>query len=223
MRNFSRILWGIVLIGIGLVIGLNTLEITNINIFFDGWWTLFIIIPCFIGLFDDDDKTGNLIGLCIGGALLLACQGIINFEIILKLIVPFILIVIGISLVFKETIHEKISEKVNENKGSLENVVATFADQKKAVEDEEFKGSNLDAVFGSIKLDLRKAEIKEDATIKASSIFGEINILVPNDVNIELKSTPIFASITNRTRKNKENTKTIYVDAFSMFGGINIK
>lgn len=223
MRNFSRILWGIVLIGIGLVIGLNALEITNINIFFDGWWTLFIIIPCFIGLFDDEDKTGNLIGLSIGGALLLACQDIINFEIILKLIVPFILIMIGLSLLFKETIHEKISEKVKERKGSLENVVATFADQKKAVEDEEFKGSNLDAVFGSIKLDLRKAEIKEDATIKASSIFGEINILVPNDVNIELKSTPIFASITNRTRKNKENTKTIYVDAFSMFGGINIK
>lgn len=223
MRNFSRILWGIVLIGIGLVIGLNALEITNINIFFDGWWTLFIIIPCFIGLFDDDDKTGNLIGLCIGVALLLACQDIINFEIILKLIVPFILIVIGISLVFKETIHEKISEKVKENKGSLENVVATFADQKKVVEDEEFKGSNLDAAFGSIKLDLRKANIKEDATIKASSIFGEINILVSNDVNIELKSTPIFASITNKTRKNKENTKTIYVDAFSMFGGINIK
>ena len=223
MRNISRILWGIVLIGIGIVIALNSLEIANINIFFDGWWTLFIIIPSFIGLFEDDDKTGNLIGLCIGGALLLACQDIINFEIILKLIVPFILIVIGISLVFKETIHKKISEKTKERKGALENIVATFAEQKKVVEDEEFKGSNLDAAFGSIKLDLRKADIKEDATIKASSIFGEINILVPNDVNIELKSTPIFASITNKTRKNKENTKTIYVDAFSMFGGINIK
>lgn len=222
MRNKSRILWGIVLIGIGIVVALNSLEIANINIFFDGWWTLFIIIPCFIGLFDEKDKTGNFIGLCIGLALLLACQDIINFEMILKLIVPFILIVIGVSLVFKETIHEKISEKVNENKGSLDNIVATFAEQKKVVE-EEFKGSNLDAVFGSIKLDLRKAEIKDDSIIKASSIFGEINILVPSDVNVELKSTPIFASITNRTKKNKENTKTIYIDAFSMFGGINIK
>jgi len=222
MRNLSRILWGMVLIGIGTIIGLNSLEITNINIFFDGWWTLFIIIPCFIGLFEETDKTGNFIGLAIGIGLLLACQDIINFEIIFKLIVPFILIGIGLSLVFKETIHEKISEKVNENKGSLENVVATFAEQKKVVEDEEFKGSNLDAVFGSIKLDLRKAEIK-DATIKASSIFGDINILVPSDVNVEVKSTPIFASITNKTKKNKENTKTIYIDAFSMFGGINIK
>lgn len=223
MRNFSRILWGIVFIGIGIIVALNSLEIANINIFFEGWWTLFIIIPCFIGLFEETDKTGNLIGLGIGVALLLACQDIINFELIVKLIIPFILIMIGLSLVFKETIYGKISEKVNQNKGSLDSIVATFADQKKIVEDEEFKNSNLDAVFGSIKLDLRKALIKEDAIIKASSIFGDINILVPNDVNIELKSTPIFASITNRTRKNKENTKTIYIDAFSMFGGINIK
>ena len=38
----------------GVIFGLNALEITDINIFFDGWWTLFIIVPCFIGLFKDD-------------------------------------------------------------------------------------------------------------------------------------------------------------------------
>jgi len=63
MGNFSKILWGIVLIGLGIVIGLNALNITYINIFFRGWWTLIIIIPCLIGLFDDknEGKTGNLI------------------------------------------------------------------------------------------------------------------------------------------------------------------
>ena len=61
MNKLTKILWGIVFIAIG--IGLNALEITSINIFFKGWWTLFIIIPCLIGLFDSDSdgKTGNLI------------------------------------------------------------------------------------------------------------------------------------------------------------------
>ena len=54
MKKVGNILWGIVLIIIGLIIGGNALGIVNINIFFDGWWTLFIIIPCFIGLFKDD-------------------------------------------------------------------------------------------------------------------------------------------------------------------------
>lgn len=63
MGNFSKMLWGIVLIALGIVIGLNALNITAINIFFRGWWTLFIIIPCLIGLFDSksEGKTGNII------------------------------------------------------------------------------------------------------------------------------------------------------------------
>lgn len=69
MKKFGNVLWGIVLISIGLIMGGNALGITNINIFFDGWWTLFIIIPSFIGLFNDDEKTGNLVGLLIGVAL----------------------------------------------------------------------------------------------------------------------------------------------------------
>ena len=56
MKNISSIVWGIVLIALGLIFGLNALEITKIDIFFEGWWTLFIIIPCFIGLIKDDDK-----------------------------------------------------------------------------------------------------------------------------------------------------------------------
>ena len=35
MKNFGNILWGIVLIAIGLIIGGNALGITNINIFFE--------------------------------------------------------------------------------------------------------------------------------------------------------------------------------------------
>ena len=74
--KLSNILWGLVLILIGIIFGLNALDIADINIFFDGWWTLFIIVPCFIDLFKDRDKSGNIIGLIIGICLLLGCQNI---------------------------------------------------------------------------------------------------------------------------------------------------
>ena len=102
MKKVSNILWGIVLIVIGVISGLNALEITDINIFFKGWWTLFIIVPCFIGIFNDESKTGNLIGLVIGVVLLLGSRDIISFEIIGKLIVPIVLIGIGLSIIFKD-------------------------------------------------------------------------------------------------------------------------
>ena len=63
----------------------------NIDLFFNGWWTLFIIVPCFIGLFTDNDKTGDTVGIAVGVILLLCCQDILNFDILWKLLLPIIL------------------------------------------------------------------------------------------------------------------------------------
>ena len=71
MRKISKILWGIAFIFAGVIFALNAFGITDIEIFFYGWWTLFIIVPCFIGIFSEREKTGNIIGLAIGVFLLL--------------------------------------------------------------------------------------------------------------------------------------------------------
>lgn len=223
MNNISKILWGFVLIIIGITIGSNSLGFTNINIFFEGWWTLFIIVPCFIGIFSNEDKKGNIIGLIIGIALLLAARDIISFELIGKLIIPFILIIIGVSLIFNDVCKRKITEKIKEvNTKNLEHIVATFSEQKVDKDGEKFNGNNLDAIFGSVELDLRKANIENNTVIKASTIFGGIDILVPDNVTVKVKSTAIFGGVDNKS-KNKENKTTIYIDAFCLFGGIDIK
>ena len=50
MKKVSGILWGIVLVAVGVILTLNAFGVANVDIFFDGWWTLFIIVPCVIGL-----------------------------------------------------------------------------------------------------------------------------------------------------------------------------
>ena len=57
--SMKNILWGIFFVVFGLILGLNALDLTNINLFFDGWWTFFIILPCFIGLFVEEEKNIN--------------------------------------------------------------------------------------------------------------------------------------------------------------------
>jgi len=227
MKKFRNILWGIVLILIGLVIGGNSLGITNINLFFDGWWTLFIIIPCFIGLFKENEKTGNLIGLLIGTALLLACQGVIEFNIIAKLWFPLILVCIGISIIFKDTIGGKVNEqirKINENKTNQNEYCATFSGQDLKFDGEKFSGAELTAVFGGIECDLRKAIIESDIVINTSSIFGGIDIFVPENVKVKVKSSSIFGGVSNK-KKTKEDTDahTVYINATCLFGGVDIK
>ena len=71
--------------------GLSAFNIVDVNLFFDGWWTLFIIIPSFINIFAEEEKTGNIIALIVGVLLLLACQDYISFSTIWKLLFPSIL------------------------------------------------------------------------------------------------------------------------------------
>lgn len=228
MKNLSSILWGIVLVVIGVILALNAFNITDISIFFNGWWTLFIIIPCFIGLFDNNEgKTGNIIGLVIGILLLLSCQGITDFDIIWKLLLPTVLVIIGLSFIFKNTIKSSVNNKIKEinkknNKGQKE-YTSTFSGQKIDFSDEEFTGCSATAVFGGLEFDLRDALIKEDVVISASSIFGGIDIRVPKDVNVKVNSNSIFGGVENRIKNNTNNKITIYINATCLFGGVEIK
>ncbi len=220
-------LWGIVLILLGVIFGLNAMGITNINIFFSGWWTLFIIIPSFIELIRSNNKMWSFIWLCIGIVLLLCAQNILSFRVVGKLIFPFILVMIGISILFKDTFNKKITEKIrtlNREKGNLEGYCATFGEQKVDLSGQEFNGANLDAVFGSVELDISNAVIKKDQVINASAIFGGIDIKVPTGVNIKVKATPIFGGVDNKIKTvYNESLPTIYINGVAMFGGVEIK
>ena len=227
MKKFRNIIWGLILIVLGLIFGGNALGITDINIFFDGWWTLFIIVPCFVGLFKDTDRTPNVIGLIIGASLLLACQDIIDFNLIGKLWLPIILVCIGASIIFKDTIGGKVNEqikKLNENKTSENEYCATFSGQDLKFDGEKFTGAELTAVFGGIECDLRKAIIESDIVINTSSIFGGIDIFVPENVKVKVKSSSIFGGVSNK-KKHSENaeTHTVYINATCLFGGVDIK
>lgn len=227
MKKVGNILWGVVLIVIGLIIGLNALGITYINIFFKGWWTLFIIIPAFIGLFKEESKIWNIIWLVIGIVLLMCTRGILEFSMIGKLIVPFILVMIGLNLIFKDIFQKKIKDnikKINQQTTNNEGYCATFGEIKNSFKGEEFKGANIDAIFGGVEIDLSEAIIKQDQVINANAIFGGIDIKVPNAVNIKIKSTPIFGGVSNKVKNEyNESLPTIYVNAFCMFGGVDIK
>ena len=227
MNKLNRILWGLVFIALGVVIALNTLNVINFNIFFDGWWTLIIIIPCFIGLFDgtNEGKLGNIIGILVGVVLLLVAQDLLRFDLVFKLFIPAVFIIIGLYLLFGNIFKSKVTDKLRELKkesGNGEAICATFSEQLVTKNEETFENATIDAIFGSVVLDLSKAKIKDEAIITASAIFGGIDIIVPKDVEVKIKSTPIFGGVSNTT-KTKDAKKVIYIDALALFGSVDIK
>lgn len=225
MKKISSVVWGIVLIAVGGVFALNALNITDIDVFFDGWWTLFIIVPCTVGLFTDREKTGNMIGVLIGVFLLLCCQGILNFSMLWKLLVPVIIVVIGLKMVFTGLFGNKANEiiaKIKQNGGETKVGCATFSGCNLNYDGELFEGAELSAVFGGVKCDLRNAVIEKDCAIQATAIFGGVDIFVPNNINVKVTSNSIFGGVSNKTAVHRD-APTIYISGTCMFGGVEIK
>lgn len=227
MKKVSRILWGIAFIVVGGILALNAFGYTNIEVFFDGWWTLFIIVPSFIGIFSEREKTGNLIGLAIGVFLLLCCQNVLEFDMLWKLAVPAIIVIIGLKLIFTAVFGDKATKILVQSREEGKEVKtgnAVFAGQNMNFDGEVFDGADISAVFGGLKCDLRNAVIKKDCAITASAIFGGIDIYVPEGVKVKISSNSIFGGVSEKEHHPAgEGAATIYIDATCMFGGVEIK
>ena len=218
MKKISTVLVGIIFVIAGVIIGLNSFGITDINIFFDGWWTLFIIIPAINGFITDEEKMGSIIWLIIGIVLLLGCQNLISFDIIWKLTLPVILVFIGLSIMFNNN-GKKISKNTDDNE-----YCACFSGQTIKFDGKDFKGTKVNAIFGGITIDLTNAKVKDGAVIDATAVFGGVTILIPEDLKVEIKSTSVFGGVSDKTKnKEKKDKITLHVNGCSIFGGVDIK
>lgn len=225
MKKISSILWGVALVAVGLIFALNALEITDIDVFFDGWWTLFIIVPAAVGLFTESDKTGNLIALAVGAVLLLAANGVFDYDLLWKLLIPAIIVFFGLKMILSGILGNKASaimkKKREEGKKPYARY-AVFSGCEERPEGEGFEGANLTAVFGGIDLDLRGAVIEKDTAIVATAVFGGIDILVPENVNVQVQSNGIFGGTENKTKANP-GAPTLYISSVCVFGGVEVR
>lgn len=226
MKKTGNILWGIVIIALGVLFALNAFGV-EFDVFFDGWWTLFIIVPCAIGLFTEKEKLGNVIGLGIGALLLLACQNVIEFSLLWKLIVPFVLVMIGLKMIFGGLFNKKandVAQKMKDDGKEPKEGAAVFSGSRMDFEGQEFHGAELNAVFGGLDCHLNGALIREDCVINACAVFGGIDVFVPEDVNVKIHSTSIFGGVSDKKkRKFQENAPTVYINATCIFGGMDVK
>jgi len=216
LKNKENLLWGILLILIGILSLGNNLDRWSINIFFDGWWTLFIILPSIRGLFDKEGYSWSIVTLILGILMLLACNNIIKWNVIWKILLPIMIIVIGVSLILGNNKKEK--KVINKN---AKDYVAVFSGI-----DEKIKAIVSDlrtiAIFGGIELDLSKSKIDKDIVINAVTIFGGIDIKIPDNVNIVINGLPIFGGVEKRSLASKDTKINIYLNYICIFGGIDI-
>ena len=215
-KSKSTLIWGLIITIVGVIFLGNSLNFWNISIFFRGWWTLFIIVPSLIGLFKKQTIVSSILGLIIGILLFLACQDIIQWQMVGKIFIPLLIIVIGISLIVSSSIKKKIKNKNNPE------YISIFSGRDEKLTG-SFKGANIISIFGGVDLDLRKTEIKDDITIECLTIFGGIDLKLPSNVKVKLTGTPIFGGVENLKDDENEKSPTVTINYICIFAGIDIK
>ncbi len=224
----KRLVLGSILIGLGGIFFLNSLDIFDFNfarIIFS--WPFFFII---IGMYLTLNTSRKMLGGILAG---------LGFVFILPRIFPTIdydgsvilsifLIAIGSYIIFNQ-------KKKAEEAGALGQItkdviddVAIFGGGTKIVNSDNFRGGNITAVFGGSEIILKGCKLAEGThSIDILAVFGGTTIVVPNDWNVVMNVTSIFGGFSNKSVKdpnaNIDLSKTLIIKGLVVFGGGELK
>ncbi len=250
MKKANGLFIGLIFIVVGLLYACSALDFFDFSIFFPGWWTLFIIVPCIYALTrKNEDKTGPVIGLIIGLCFLINAQDF-DFHIdFFPMAVAVLCIVIGWKLIFpdKKKNHKQVEFTYDSTTGEKEveingvkydntytkngsgyiNASAILGGKDIRVDNECFTGADICAIMGAVDLDLRKAIISEDVYVNISAIMGGVDIYLPANVRIVTDgcSTIMGGIDVNTTYANFHGADDprVIITGNCIMGGIEIK
>lgn len=224
MKTVNRIMWGLVLVALGVLFGLHQLELLPFTLFFKGWWTLFIIVPSIISLLTEPNKTGSFIGLLLGVFLLLCSWDIVPFSLLWKLALPILIILIGLKLVFgKKNASAAQNSPAADGTKATPRGVAVFSGHELRFSGKVFNGLEAVAVFGGVDCFAADALIQQDCFIRATAVFGGVDLHLPPTVNVQVVSNGLFGGVENhRAQAPTEGIPTVYVHCTTVFGGVEI-
>ncbi len=234
--------FAMVVVGIGFI-G-DMFEVWTFNLFFDGWWTLFIIVPSLMNMQARGVNIPNVVGVLVGIVLCLNQQNVLQNVNIVKMLFPSVLILLGGSILWKlffskgknisaennpqqEAVKE---EEVNEEKTKKEPMAkgddhtAIFSICESNYAGVEYKGGKCMATFGEIEIDLKNAIINKDYHIECRSILGRIKISLPKNVKVSINSFDLMGGMKNDFVSSKnEDAPVLYIQSTCILGNVEIK
>ena len=233
-KDYSSLIWGLIFVVLGIIFGGNALNIWDIDIFFPGWWTLFLIIPGLISMVRYGFNWGSGILVIIGLVLLFDELDIIDDGAIWRLIFPLILVAIGISIIasFFRRVTKKNSECDEYSKSKSYKYDSTQYPRYTAIlgggnyknSTEDLKGLVAEAILGGLEIDLRDAKITEDIVLELTAVLGGIDVFIPDNVRVEIISgVPVLGGFEHKINRNATSGPKVRIKYTAVLGGIEIK
>ena len=225
-NNITPAIIGLIMVIVGIGYVGNVLNIWEFTLFFKGWWTMFLILPCIIGLVNHGFNMSNFVGLIVGVFLLVMQQT--GIQVLRNLMVPVILIGLGMMVIFK-TKSFNTKRVIDSNvTGSfyIPTYTAVFSSKTVVIKGGEiFKGASATSVFGGIELDLRNASVQDDIVIDVDTVFAGMDIKLPYNVNVISNVSTVFAGVDVKHKNNAvdEGIPSVTLTGSCVFAGITIR
>jgi len=224
MHNKTKsnpVLIGLLLIILGVVFLSDSFHFIRFGYLISHWWPLILIG---IGLYKLNQRAngGGIALIIIGSLFLLSELNIFSWHQISRLW-PLALIIAGIALLLKRTTPSPDSGIDFTGSSEMDIEINTiFSSTHKQLTSQQFRGGEINAIFGDIKLDLRSVKLApEGGTLNADAIFGSITIFVSPGMALEMHSSEFLGSIENRAVSAQIDPK-LKIKAEAIFGSIRI-
>ncbi len=234
-RDITTIIVGLLFLLAGISLGGGMLGFFDFNIRFDGWWTLFLIVPALLTIVQGGFNAGNVSLLAIGTVLLLDAQNMLPRNFSWRLVFPLVLLAVGFQLVFggRSGRHGRDRSSAGMGSGGAESTrggasyksaSAIFGGQDIVYGPEDFTGGNYSAIFGGLTVNLRNVTLVGDAVITVTAMFGGIEFILPDNVMVVSNVLPILGGVECKYASSRDPlAPKIIINGNASFGGIEIK
>lgn len=227
--------WGAFLILGGLALLLDQMGIISV----ERLWRFWPMILIFIGLWNLVCESGRVFGavmVILGVLFQLDTLGIAHFS--WAQLWPVAIIAAGVLIMWSSLKARKISKVVGSVLGANSqadpqttlNEVAIFGGIERRITIQDFQGGNINAIFGSVELDLRDANILQDeAVLEINAVFGSVELRVPEAWQITSRGHAAFGSFQDDTRSYRTGDsaipprKWLILTGAAVFGSVEIK
>jgi predicted membrane protein len=237
-RQLSRY-WGVfsggIIALIGLFILLDNMGIHLLSHLYRFWPIILILI----GAWNLARKSGRVFGgvLVILGVLFqLDTLGVAHFG--WGEMWPLAIVGVGFLVMWNSLQARNVSKVVSNVLGCESQTdprttlseVAIFGGIERRITSQDFQGGNINAIFGSVELDLRDVNIERDeAVLEINSVFGSVELRVPEAWQITSRGQAVFGSFQDDTRNYRNENpanplrKSLILTGAAVFGSVEIK
>jgi predicted membrane protein len=225
----ARLVVGIVIVCIGAILLADNLGWFDARYVLRNLWPLALVAVGVTMVRSPDHRRSRSWGwvlITVGTWIFLDRIGWIHVS-LWNLLLPGLLLFVGGTLVWRAINGPPKSKPISSADDHVEFVrsFALMSGCELRPVSRPFRGADLTAVMGGIKLDLADTRMESDsATVEVFAFWGGIEIYVPPDWTVTSKVTTLLGGFVDKRRPTSVvPTKTLVVQGMVVMGGIEVK